>query len=100
MAITLLDKVDANTIGSNFIWKGGPSQLVVTGDSFGGGNVIIELSEDGVIYFSAKFSDGTDFVATDNDSFPVCGWSQGIIVRATLQGATSPSNVTVTARQG
>ena len=100
MAITLLDNVDTNTVGSLFTWNGGPGQIFVKGDNFGGGNVIIELSDDnGTTFFPAKFDDGTDFIVTANGSFPVAGWGQAIFIRGTLQGSTSPSNVNLTIKQ-
>lgn len=101
MSTTLLDNVSANGSGSFFTWLGGPAQIFVKGD-LDGGDITIELSDDGTTIYPAKFSDGTDFTVASADvpdSFPACGWAQGMKVRATLTGGTSPTGVTVTLLQ-
>ncbi len=97
MAIALLDNVNQDTVGEFFVWKGGPADIFVTADDFGGGTVTIQRSNDGgAIVVPVKFIDGVTFTATLNSVFPANGWGQGTRVRATLAGATSPVNVRVT----
>lgn len=95
--LTLLNNVAADTVGDWYNWRGGPGDIFVTADSFGGGTVTIERSNDqGTTAVSEKFTDGVIFTATENGTFYATGWSHGTKVRATLAGATSPVNVKVT----
>lgn len=102
MSTKLLDNVSANGSGAFQVWLGGPAQLFVKGD-LDGGAITIQLSDDaGATVYAAKRSDGNDFTVADADvpdSFPISGWAQGIFVRATLAGGTSPVGVFATLRQ-
>lgn len=104
MSTKLLDNVSANGSGAFVKWLGGPAQIFIKGDLGGTGTVTIELSDDaGATIYNAKFDDGTDFAVAASevpDTHPVSGWAQGTFVRASLVGATSPSGVFVTLKQG
>jgi len=87
----LLDNVNADETSDPVKFGGGSKVIVVRGDDFGGGTVNIEQrssSDSGERFatISSFISNGTKILASV---------TPGLITRAVLTGATSPSNVFV-----
>lgn len=89
----LLDAVDTNTDGAGFDTDGATKTLVVWGDDFGGGTVTVQGSPDkGTTWITLTIT-GSPVAFTANAIRFLERLGQGLQVRATLTGATSPSNV-------
>lgn len=97
----LLDAVDADTDGdSNEIHSGyraGRADVrscFVWATSFGGGTVTIQVTPDnGTNWFPARTSDGIQATFTQSDMRNI--YVRGTHIRAVLNGATSPSDLSV-----
>lgn len=95
--LTLLNKVNQDTVGAAEQWNGGAADIFVTASDFGSGTVTLQRSNDGgITWVPVKFEDGVIFSATVNGVFPANGWSNGTKIRATLAGSTNPVDVKVT----
>lgn len=89
----LLDAVDANTDGIGFDTDGANKTLVVWGGDFGGGTVTIQGSPDQGDTWITLTITGSPVAFTANAIRFLERLGQGLQVRATLTGATNPSNV-------
>ncbi|MCK5602314.1 hypothetical protein KAR91_10605 [Candidatus Pacearchaeota archaeon] len=100
MANILLNNVSEDTNGSEISFPGGFGVLIVRGDSFGGGTVTIEgrsVNDPGARWGTLR-DDGTTSVLaeyTDSTTAEIAALVVGLEIRATLTGATAPSNVYV-----
>lgn len=93
MTTKLLDAVDANTNGDGFPATGGSKTLAVWGDDFGSGTVTVEASPDGGTTWIGLTITGSPLALTAKGVRFIERLGQGMQVRATLTGATAPSNV-------
>lgn len=93
----LLKNVNADVVaGDPVAGDGGAKTLYVSADSFGGGEVFIELSrDDDPNHFSALLrSDNTPVSFTANGEIRVEAVGQGGRIRARFTGSSGASNVT------
>jgi len=91
----LLNKVDVDTVGNEFVCDGGCKRLVVDAISFGGGTVTIELKIFGGQWGVPKLPDGSKAEFTEFDYEKIDFIANGDLVRATLSGSTGASAVNV-----
>lgn len=91
--IKLLDAVNVNTVGDPFPGTGGSKNLTVFADNFGGGEVVLEISDDGGSHWVPVTFQSSPFSTTVNTSAYLEKVAQGQLIRATLQSATGASNV-------
>lgn len=89
----LLDAVDTNTVGVGYHGNGCQYNLTVFADSFGGGTVSIEISDNGGTHWVPVTFLGAALTFTASSSRTITKLSQGQLIRASLSGATGASNV-------
>ena len=103
MATTLLNAVDADTVGTAYTMPKddvlGPMGVgfkgfFIWGDDFGSGTVTVEVSHDGTNWFTLReFGSGSQISTTVSDHYAAV--VRAPYIRGRLNGATNPSNVSV-----
>lgn len=83
----LLNNVSVDTEGTPIVWEGGEASFLVFGE-FGGGGCKLQVSFDNINWVDYD-SNYTNF--TSNGYASTVSIAQGLYVRATLTGATTPS---------
>lgn len=91
--VKLLDAVDVDTVGSGEPGAGGPYNLTVFADNFGGGTVSIEISDDNGSHWVPVTFLGVALLVTTDTSLLINKISQGQLIRASLSGSSGASNV-------
>ncbi len=92
----LLKDVSGNDVSGDPVFGDGSERsLIVWATSFGGGSVVIEISEDGVTFVPVTENGGTDVVFTLNTSRIILKIPSDQYIRARLAGATGATGVNV-----
>ena len=92
---TLFKNINADDISSSFTANGGIYTVNVRADNFGGGTVLIQTASKNDPNGTPRYSTLVNGSFTVNGSIALDPLAPGTLVRAVLQGSSSPSNVFV-----
>lgn len=95
MPVTLLNEVNDNSIGTEWLSDGGCKSLLIDAVDFGGGTVTIQVKRYNGEWVIPVLPDGTlaQFTSNTFQKFDYAGF--GIYVRAILTGSSGASKVNV-----
>lgn len=99
--IYLLKGVDADTNGDPVITNGSAKTFVIDATDLGGGTVALQIKRNVVgADWVTMTHGGSPAEYTANASGYIDTVRRGFVIRATLTGSTTPSNVNVTVNDG